>query len=119
MKKTLVLGASLHGYRYAYKAIKRLAEKGIEVACLGKRDGDLDGIKIHTNKILFQDIDTVTIYLSKKNQIEYYQYIIDLAPRRVIFNPGAENGDLVEILKKNNILSVNACTLVLLSMNNY
>ena len=119
MKKTLVLGASIKAYRYANKAVKKLMSKGIDAVCIGKVDGQIDGIIIHATKVFFKDIDTVTIYLNKKNQKDYYDYILNLSPRRVIFNPGTENKELEKILRTNGILVENACTLVLLSIDEY
>jgi uncharacterized protein len=59
------------------------------------------------------------MYVSKKHQSNYYDYILGLNPRRVIFNPGTENAEFEEILKKNNIEPQEACTLVMLSIGNY
>lgn len=118
-KNTLVLGASENPSRYSNIAIKRLLNKGIEVKAIGMRVGNVEGVKIEDYKKDFSDIDTVTLYLSAKNQVEYYNYILGLKPRRVIFNPGTENRELEELLTKNNIAFENACTLVLLSLNQY
>ena len=63
----------------------------------------------------YKNIDTVTLYLNPKRQEEYYDYIISLQPRRVIFNPGTENMEFIKLLKNNQIESEIACTLVLLS----
>ena len=59
-------------------------------------------------------IDTVTLYLNAGRQKEYYSYLVDLKPRRVIFNPGTENFELISILEKEGIITEIACTLVLL-----
>jgi len=67
----------------------------------------------------FQNIDTVTLYLNPKNQKEYYQQIVDLNPRRVIFNPGTENPEFYEILENAGIEVEVACTLVLLATGQY
>ena len=66
-----------------------------------------------------KDIETVTIYLSSKNQKQYYDYILSLKPKRVIFNPGAENVELEGLLSKNDIEPIQACTLVMLRTNQY
>ena len=117
--KTLVLGASLKPNRYSYITIKRLIEKNYEVEAIGLKRGTVNGVLIATEKIDFKGIDTVTLYLNPKNQLEYYNYIIALQPRRVIFNPGAENDEFVNLLEENNINAEIACTLVLLSTNQY
>jgi predicted CoA-binding protein len=116
---TLVLGASLKEIRYSNIAIKRLRSKSIPVVALGLREGKVENIEITTEKIQFKNIDTVTLYLNPKRQVEYYNYIVSLNPRRVIFNPGTENFDFIKLLNENKIESEIACTLVLLSTNQY
>ena len=117
--KTLVLGASLNENRYSNIAIKRLRGKEIEVIAMGLKTGFVVDVKIDTQRIDFKKIDTITLYLNPKRQVEYYDYIISLKPRRVIFNPGTENLEFVKLLHENNIESEVACTLVLLSTNQY
>lgn len=117
--KTLVLGASIIPSRYSNIAIKRLLENKFQVAAIGKKKGSIGGVKINTNQKDFQDIDTVTLYLNAENQRDYYDYIIRLNPRRVIFNPGAENEEFENLLQENNIASERSCTLVLLSVGEY
>lgn len=118
-KKTLVIGASLKEERYSNKAIKRLRNKNVPVVAIGLRKGTVDDVHIETEKIAFKNIDTVTLYLNPKRQKEYYNYVVSLQPKRVIFNPGTENMEFVALLQKNNIISEVACTLVLLSLNQY
>ena len=118
-KKTLVLGASLKEVRYSNIAIHRLIAKGHEIKAFGLRQGEVNGITIDTELINYQDIDTVTLYLNPKRQEAYYNYIIGLKPKRVIFNPGTENAEFYSLLKENNIDFEVACTLVLLATNQY
>jgi len=117
--KTLVMGASTILSRYSNIAIKRLLENNFEVVAIGKKTGIVNGVKIDTFQKVFKNIDTVTLYLNAKNQIEYYNYIIDLKPRRVIFNPGAENEEFEKLLSLNNIVWERSCTLVMLSIGEY
>jgi len=119
MKKTLVLGASLNPGRYSNLAINRLVRYGHTVEAVGLKKGEVAGVEISTEKENFEDIDTVTLYLNPKRQVEYYDYIISLKPQRVIFNPGTENPEFYELLRKNNIEIDVACTLVLLGTNQY
>ena len=119
MKKTLVVGASLMPNRYSYFAIERLLNSDIEVFAVGNVKGEVHGVKVKTEKLMFSDIHTVTLYLNPKIQKEYYDYIISLHPKRVIFNPGTENPEFYQILKNNDIDFEVACTLVLLSTNQY
>ncbi|MDR9457003.1 MAG: CoA-binding protein [Salegentibacter sp.] len=118
-KKTLVIGASLKPSRYSNIAIKRLVQHGQPTVAIGLREGEVEGVKIKKDKPQFEDIDTVTLYLSAPRQSEYYDYILSLNPERVIFNPGTENPEFYEILQKNHIEVEPACTLVMLSTNQY
>src|SRR5436190_17115218 len=117
--KTLVLGASDNPSRYSFLAIYRLRSHGIPVVAIGTKHTLVADVEITTEKKEFQHIDTVTLYLNPHHQSEYYNYIISLKPRRIIFNPGAENKELVLLAKDNNILSLEACTIVLLSTGQY
>lgn len=119
IKKTLVLGASINPDRYSYLAINRLVDNGHEVRAIGIKEGEVSGVKIYTTKKMFRDIDTITLYLNKKNQAEFYDYILKLKPKRVLFNPGTENIELENLLSENNIAFEKACTLVLLGIGEY
>ena len=118
-KKTLVLGASANPARYSYLAINRLHNSGHPIVAIGKKKSVVNGVEITTEKPVINDIDTVTLYLSPANQKEYYNYILTLKPKRIIFNPGAENDELFDLAKANNIKSIEACTLVLLSTGQF
>lgn len=118
-KKTLVLGASLKADRYSNMAVNRLRESGYNVVAYGLNQGTIHDVAIDTDLMPYKDIDTVTLYLNPKNQAAYYDYILSLNPRRVIFNPGTENSEFYNILKMNNIYFEEACTLVLLSTKQY
>ncbi|GAA0872048.1 CoA-binding protein [Gangjinia marincola] len=120
--RTLVIGASLNPTRYSHIAIKRLVKHGQNVDALGLKEGVVAGIPIKTDTKAFTEfnhIDTVTLYLNPKRQQDYYDFIISLKPRRVIFNPGTENPIFYDMLGKNGIAVEAACTLVLLSMDQY
>jgi predicted CoA-binding protein len=119
MKKTLIIGASSNPERYSYKAAERLLAYGHEIELLAKRPDVVFGQKIDIEKKDFEDIDTVTLYLSEKFQKEYFDYIISLNPRRVIFNPGTENPEFEKLLVENDIIAEEACTLVLLGSGQY
>jgi predicted CoA-binding protein len=118
-KKTLVLGASENPARYSNIAINRLTNHQHPVVAIGNKTGMVAGIPIGTEKIQMNDIDTVTLYLNPALQKTYYDYIISLHPKRIIFNPGTENDELAELALKHNIKPVEACTLVLLSTGQY
>ncbi len=118
-KKTLVLGASDNPSRYSYLAIQRLRKHNHPVMAIGRKHSIVADVSIETEKIIWNDIDTVTLYLSPAHQQEYYDYILSLKPKRIIFNPGAENEELEQLAAKNNIETIEACTLVMLSTNQY
>ena len=117
--KTLVLGASENPGRYSYLAVKKLLSKGQEVLAIGKQAGNVDGVVISKEHIDTPDVDTVTLYLNPAHQQAYYNYILSLKPRRIIFNPGAENEELEQLAKGAGIKTMEACTLVLLSTGQY
>ncbi len=119
MKKTLVIGASSNSERYSFKAINSLLNYKHSVVAIGQKKGDVSGVKIQIKQIPMKSIDTVTLYINAKNQKDYYNYILQINPKRVIFNPGAENPEFYQLLKSNNIKVEVACTLVLLATNQY
>ncbi len=118
-KKTLVLGASANPNRYSFLAINRLKAHGHPVVAIGKKQSVVANVPIETEKAAFEDVDTVTLYLGEENQKEYYDYILSLNPKRIIFNPGAENDELYELAEKQGIKPLEACTLVMLSTGQY
>ncbi len=118
-KKTLVLGASSNQDRYSYLAVNKLSRYHHPVIAIGKRKGKAGDIDIDNEQKPYDDIDTITLYLNPENQKPYYDYIVSLKPRRIIFNPGTENEELYKLAKQNNIETMEACTLVLLSTGQY
>jgi hypothetical protein len=118
-KKTIVIGASENPARYSNLAVKRLIAHSHPVIALGKKKGSIGNIVIETEKKQLENIDTVTLYLNPIHQKEYYEYILSLHPKRIIFNPGAENDELAALAQKNGIVAQEACTLVLLSTGQY
>ncbi|MGB2758784.1 CoA-binding protein [Maribacter stanieri] len=119
MKKTLVFGASLKPNRYSNIAIHRLVDSGVETLAFGLKEGTVSGVNITNRLSEISDIHTITLYINPKRQEEYYNSIISLSPKRVIFNPGTENPNFYKLLKNNGIEVEVACTLVLLSTRQY
>lgn len=119
MKKTIVLGASENPNRYSFQAVNRLRTYGHEVVAIGKKSGAIGETPIITEHPPEAGVDTVTLYLNPQLQQAYYDYIFSLKPKRLIFNPGAENDELYELAKKNGIQPLEACTLVLLGTGQY
>ncbi len=118
-KKTLVLGASDNPSRYSNLAIQRLRDLGHPVVAIGRKKCRVDDVAVTTDKNPDSGIDTVTLYMNPAHQKEYYDFILSLNPKRIIFNPGTENDELAELAKAKNITSMEACTLVMLSTGQY
>ncbi len=113
-KKTLVLGGSLKPERYSNKAIRLLSANRHPVVSIGLKPGRVGEVVIETGLPDFKDIHTITMYLNPLNQQPYYQYVINLHPKRVIFNPGTENTEFAKKCKAAGIEVVEHCTLVML-----
>ena len=111
----MVLGATPNKMRFAHTCVKSLIRYGYSVIPIGIREGEIAGQKILTEKIQEKGVHTVTIYLGPEKQKEYYNYIIQLDPHRIIFNPGAENPELKAMAEKKGIEVVESCTLVMLN----
>lgn len=118
-KKTLVLGASDNPSRYSYLAINRLQAHQHPVVAVGRKETVVNGIQVHKAHVEEEEIDTVTLYLNPQNQVEYYDYILGLKPKRIIFNPGTENPELMKMAKEAGIEPVVACTLVMLATGQF
>ena len=119
MKKTLILGATTNPSKYGYIATSRLKSHGHEVIPVGIREGKIEDIEIRNDLPILNDIDTITLYLNPTIQKDYYDYILKINPKRIIFNPGTENIELINLVKQNGIEVEIACTLVLLSVGQY
>lgn len=117
--KTLVLGASANPERYSFIAISRLLQYNHEVVAIGQRQDSVFGIQFNIGFPKLEGVHTVTLYLNSFRQKEYYDYILSLKPKRVIFNPGTENPEFYTLLEKCGIEVEVACTLVLLATHQY
>ena len=118
-KHTVVLGASPNPERYGYLAVTRLRAHGHPVTAIGKRAGSIGDTPITDEHPALSGVDTVTLYLNPMNQVQYYDYILSLKPKRIIFNPGTENPELETLARENGIIPQQACTLVLLSTGQF
>ena len=118
-KKTLVIGASDNPSRYSYLAVQRLRSHGHPVVAIGRKNTKVGDVIIEKEHKQFDNIDTITLYLNPQHQQEYYDYILSLNPNRIIFNPGAENDELNRLARARGIKTSEACTLVMLSTNQY
>ena len=118
-KTTVVLGASANPSRYSNMAINKLRAHGHPVVAIGKRVGTVGDTNVETLPQKVDSPDTVTLYLNPGNQKPYYDYILEMKPKRIIFNPGTENEELEVLANKAGIKTMEACTLVLLSTGQY
>ncbi len=121
MKKTVVIGATDNPGRYAYLAAHMLQDYGHEFVPVGIKKGAVGGKEILDlrQKPAIDEVDTVTLYIGPQNQPEWYEYILGLKPKRIIFNPGTENFELEKRARKQNIETLEACTLVMLRSNQF
>jgi len=118
-KTTLVLGASANPLRYSFRAVEALQKHQFEVVAMGLKEGKIGAIPILLPFAKLPPIHTVTLYLNPQRQEAYLDFILQLHPQRVLFNPGTENSEMAKKLSENGIAWENACTLVLLSTNQY
>lgn len=118
-KVTLVFGASTNPDRYSNKAMRMLSDYKHTVVAVGGKEGVVGGVAIQTGHPLISNVDTVTMYMGEARQEEHEDYILSLRPRRIIFNPGAENSRLATKARSKGIEVENACTLVMLRTDQY
>lgn len=119
LKNTVLLGASENPERYSNLATRKLVAHQHPVTAIGIKAGNIGTTPIITEHPQISNVDTVTLYLSPANQKDYYDYILSLKPKRIIFNPGTENEELARLAVANGIQPIEACTLVMLSTGQY
>jgi len=115
-----ILGASEKEDRYANKAQQRLLQHGYSVLPVTPTGKSILGVPSVKNIIdIKKPVDTVTLYVGPKILAEQIDDLVKLKPRRVIFNPGTEDAALQKQLEQAGIHTVEACTLVLLSTDQF
>jgi predicted CoA-binding protein len=121
LKKTAVVGASPNQSRYAYLAATMLAEYKHDTVLLGIHKGEIDGNKILNirEKPAIENVDTITLYIGPQRQPEWYEYLLSLKPKRIIFNPGTENEEFESLARRQGVEVLEACTLVMLRSRQY
>ena len=117
--KTLVFGASTNPARYSYLALERLKAYNHEIVAIGGRAAEVMGLTIQTGHPKIEDLHTITMYMGEKRQADHEDYLLSLNPKRIIFNPGAENPSLYRRAKEQGIEVLEACTLVMLNSRQY
>lgn len=118
-KKTLIFGASTKPERMSYMCLIRLQSQGHEIVAIGGREAQVNGVTIQTGHPEIKDLDTITLYMGEQRQEPHIQYLLSLNPKRIIFNPGAENPKLYDLAKAQGIEVLNACSLVMLGAGQY
>lgn len=121
MKKTVIVGATPNPARYAFLAAEMLTAYGHEIVPLGIKKGPVSGKEILDIRLRppITDVDTITMYIGPRHQPEWYSYLLQLKPRRMIFNPGTENPEFEQMAEDQGIEVLEACTLVLLRSNQF
>lgn len=119
--KTVIVGATTNQARYAYLAAQMLKEEKLEIVPLGIKKGDLFGVPILDirEKPSIENVHTITLYIGPQHQPQYYEYLLSLNPKRIIFNPGTENYAFEKMIAAQGIEALEACTLVLLRTGQY
>jgi predicted CoA-binding protein len=118
-KITLVIGGSTRPQRYSYRAIESLVSHNIPVYAVGLTEGEVEGVRIEKPFPMLPRIHTITMYVSPANQPFYYDFIRQIKPTRIIFNPGTENESFMREMKESGVEIVIGCTLIMLSVGTY
>jgi len=119
-KKVAILGASRKPERYSNKAFHLLREYGHTVLPVNPALVELEGVKVFAKlSDIAEPVDTLTMYVDPKTSARLADEIVNLKPRRVIFNPGSENPELEFRLEREGIEVEVACTLVMLRTNQF
>ncbi len=95
------------------RMLKEHGHKPIPIHPAGHTVDGVPGLKSLSE--IEQPVDTLTVYVNSKISGGLKDDILKINPRRVIFNPGAENEELTEVLENAKIEVVTACTLVMLA----
>jgi hypothetical protein len=120
MQKVVIIGASKNTERYSYKAMKMLTEYGHQVFLVTPAYKEIEGNKTYASlDEIATSVDTVTVYLSPQRQVALTDALLKLKPKRVIFNPGSENKKIYQALEEAGIDVLEACTLVLLTTQQF
>lgn len=115
-----ILGATDNPDRYAHKAMLALVGQGHKVLPVNPYHDQIDGTQCYQDLAACPDgVDTITVYVRPGILRGLLKDIVDAKPRRVILNPGTEDPAIVSQIREVGIKVQEACTLVLLSSNQY
>lgn len=120
MENVAILGASSNEHRYSYKAQEMLTDHGHKVYPVNPYGGEVLGVSCYTSLDQIEDsIDTVTLYVAPKRLSGSIDALIELKPKRVIFNPGTESEEHMARIRNAGIDVLTVCTLVMLSTDQF
>ena len=120
MENVAVVGASSKDNRYSNLAMRMLAEHGHNpIPVAPARKEVLARIAYPTLASVPDRIDTVTMYIRPSRQATVLDEIVQIRPRRIIFNPGTENPGEYDRLLRAGIEVLEACTLIMLSTGQF
>lgn len=121
VRKVVIIGATTDPSRYAYLAARMLTEYGHHIEPVGIKEGVVFGKPIRDirQRPAITNVDTVTLYIGPRHQPEWYDYILSLKPKRIIFNPGTENDAFEQMAESQGIEALQACTLVMLRSHQF
>jgi len=119
-ERVVIVGASPKPERYANKALHELLTHGHTVFLVHPTLHGIEGMPVYSSlEQVPGPIDTVTMYVSKANSDAMWDDFLEMKPKRVIFNPGAENPELAHLLTGAGVKPIEACTLVLLKTGQF
>lgn len=120
MKTVVVLGATPKPDRYAFIAMQRLQQHGYKAIPVNPAFTEIAGERCYPSITeVSPPIDTVTLYLGAPRSTPLIDDIIHANPKRIIFNPGAENDELAASAENAGIETVHGCTLVMLDAGSF
>ena len=119
-QRVVIIGASNNPERYSHRALLLLRKHGHEVVPVHLKLTEIEGIAVVADlSAITSPVDTVTMYVGAAISNGLKEKLTSLKPRRVIFNPGAENTALADALQNAGIACEEACTLVLLNTGQF
>lgn len=123
MKKTAIVSTRPESNQYAVRAAMMMEQQELPFVPVGVQleTGEVIGHKVLDlrEKPEIDEVDTLTLYIHPMFQKQWYDYLLGLHPKRIIFNPGAENQEFKKLAEKQGIECVEACTLVMLSVGDF
>ena len=121
MKKTVIIGSNRSPWKYPQQAASMLQDNKVDFVPVGVVNGAVLGkeiLNIYDNPSV-DDVHTITLYINPSKQKQWFDYMLSLEPKRIIFNPGTENQEFKTLAESKGVECLYACTLVMLSIGNF